>query len=222
GVLDLDLDISARGASPAALVGTMGGSGSLTVAEGRLLGLDLDGLTDRIEAAGKDKDLNAALDDALSRSVAKGRTPLRRLEAGFELEDGRARVRSLNADLPNSAITGTGTVDLADWMMELALMIDPEGDAPAFALALAGPVDRPGRAVTSDDLSAWLIEQAAAAIVPVEEAQPTPEPAPEPAPQPPPPIPQMADDSPAKSPPAPTPKPGGNSVIDGILDRLRR
>jgi hypothetical protein len=57
------------------------------------------------------------------------------------------RTGDLKATTPGADVAATGSADLANWNLDLALSIRLSGDAdlPAFGLAFSGPLDRPQR-----------------------------------------------------------------------------
>jgi uncharacterized protein involved in outer membrane biogenesis len=240
GTLDLQIEGGAKGASPAELIAALDGGGRFALRDGAVIGLDLAGLPAGIGEAVEAKDPAGALDRLLAKAVVGGRTPVGLLETGFRIEKGVAHTDGLRLAAEGAEATGSGTVSLPDRLMELALTVDPAGDAPAFGLALAGPLDRPARKLDVQDLGNWLAAQAEARRPPPPAPAPATAPTPAPAPAP---VPEAAEPA-RRAAPAPAPKPAarpaprqqagrtaatpapaepsGSEVIEGILDRLRR
>lgn len=246
GTLDLQMEARARGGSPSALVSTLNGGGRFALRDGAVVGLDLAGLPAGIEEAVGARDPARALERLLAGTVAGGGTPVGLLEAGFRIENGVVHAEGLRLEGEGAEVTGSGTVNLPEWVTELALSVDPAGDAPAFGLTVSGSLDRPARTPAGGELGGWVAAQVEARRPP----PPAPAPAPE-APSPEAPAPQAAEPPPAASAPlapqpaskpsappaprqevnrpaaparapAPAPASSGSEVIEGILDRLRR
>ncbi|HEV7369354.1 AsmA family protein [Arenibaculum sp.] len=159
GVLDLELALQAAGASEADLVRSLDGTGSLSMRDGRIVGIDLAGLEGRLSGTVGAEGPAQAVDALLADAVAGGGTPFESLQAGIRFEDGVARLEELALSVPGAQVAGGGAVDLGQWLIDLTLGIDPEGEPPSFGLALAGAADRPQRQVTSDGLVAWAEER---------------------------------------------------------------
>ncbi|HZH26200.1 MAG TPA: AsmA-like C-terminal region-containing protein [Azospirillaceae bacterium] len=216
GTLDADWDMTARGNSPAALVGTLSGTGRVRVREGSLLGADLTAAAAEAERAEDPRALLAGMD----RAVAAGSTRFSRFDANVRIETGIVRTEDLRIAAAGFRVEAKGAIDLPRWSIDLGASIDPAGDAPPFGLALAGPVGQPRRVLDVATLQTDLAER-------LRQRQPPPGPAapavqaptmppPQAAPQPriqtiqpaqpaPPPAPPGAAPPAAPAPAAPTP-----------------
>ncbi|MGF7208564.1 uncharacterized protein involved in outer membrane biogenesis [Skermanella aerolata] len=145
GILDLDLDLTAQGASQAEMIGSLGGAGTVKVRDGAVAGFDLDRIASRLDSADTQKELN----DLLTKSIAGGQTRIDRLTGSLRIEKGIFRTDDLTASAPSADITAAGSADLVNWVLDLALGIrlSAVADLPAFGLNLTGPLDRPQRAL---------------------------------------------------------------------------
>lgn len=170
GVLDLELALKAGGASEADLVRSLDGTGTLAMRDGRIVGLDLAGLGARLSGAVGETDPSGTVGALLADAVAGGGTPFERLETGLRFQGGVARLENVALAVPGAQVSGGGSLDLGQWLLDLALVVDPEDEVPPFAVALSGAADRPGRQVDAGSLSAWA-EERTAALRAAEEAE---------------------------------------------------
>jgi len=156
--------------------------------------------------------------------MGTGRTPLDTAAAEVVVDNGAWKLTGLTAEGPAGRLTGAGTVDLAGDAADLSLAVAlaaPEG-VPPFTVALAGPLDRPGRSLDAAALLDW----SAARVEPPAAPPPPPPPASAPVPKA-----ESAKPPPAK--PAPKPaaavkpapkaaEPPPRGAVEGILERLRQ
>ncbi|HYC03269.1 MAG TPA: AsmA family protein [Azospirillaceae bacterium] len=212
GRADLVLEGKGSGADPDAIAGSFVGAGRLSLTDTALTGMGLEALSATLPAG------RARAQTALNAAFGAGRTPLDGATAEVTVDNGAWKLAGLAAEGPAGKLTGGGTVDLAADAADLALTValaEPEG-APLFTVALAGPLDRPGRSLDAKALVDWSAAKAEPPALPpppvpkVESAKP---PAAKPAPKP-------AAAAKAVPPKAPEPPPRG--AVDGILERLRQ
>jgi uncharacterized protein involved in outer membrane biogenesis len=158
GVLNLDLDVTAEGASPADLIGSLGGTGAVRIRDGAVTGVDIDRVASRLDRANTQKELN----ELLTKSMASGETRIDRLAGALRIDKGVLWTDDLTATTPNADVTGKGAADLANWSLDLALNIrlTADADLPPFGLALTGPLDRPQRTLDAAALIGKLEQRA--------------------------------------------------------------
>ena len=119
GILNLDLDVTAEGASQAEMIGSLGGTGTVRVRDGAVAGFDIDRVASRLDRADTQKELN----ELLTKSMAGGQTRIDRLEGALRIDKGVVRTDDLTATTPSADVAGKGAADLANWNLDLALSI---------------------------------------------------------------------------------------------------
>jgi hypothetical protein len=161
GILNLDLDVTAEGPSPAGLIGSLDGTGTVKVRDGAVAGLDIDRIAGRLDRADTQKELN----DLITKSMAGGQTRIDRLAAALRIDKGVVRTDDLTASAPSADVTGKGSVDLSNRALDLALSIRlaANADLPAFGLTLNGPLERPQRTLDTTALLGKLEQRASEA-----------------------------------------------------------
>jgi len=143
GILNLDLDVTAQGGSQAEMIASLDGTGTVRMRDGAVAGFDIDRVASRLDRADSQKELN----ELLIKSMAGGQTRIDRLEGVLRIDKGVVRTGDLKATTPGADVAAAGSVDLANWNLDLALSIRLSGDTdlPAFGLTFSGPLDRPQR-----------------------------------------------------------------------------
>ncbi|MDF1722640.1 MAG: AsmA-like C-terminal region-containing protein [Minwuia sp.] len=135
---DLEIDLEATGIAPFDMVRSAKGMARLKLEQPRLLGVDLIAW----RAA-------AAQPDAL-QTLLQGATLLEAAKAEWTIDRGVASPdMRLEADGGNVRMGWRGSVDLADWTLDLEAMLSTVAD-PGFVstLSLSGPLDRPRHRLT--------------------------------------------------------------------------
>ena len=158
GILNLDLDVTAEGGSQAEMIRTLGGTGTVKMRDGAVAGFDIDRIASRLDRADTQKELN----ELLTKSMAGGQTRIDRLAGALRIDKGVIGTDDLTATTPNADMTGTGSADLANWTLDLALSIrlSMEADLPVFGLTLTGPLGRPQRTLDAKALIGKLEQRA--------------------------------------------------------------
>lgn len=111
GIGDIDLDVSAHGASAADIVASLSGTMSLVMQEGVRLGIDIDALPRAAEAAPP-----GGWGPAAART-----TPLDTLVARFSAANGRLTATSVEAAAADRLVSVTGAVDIDKSDVDLVL-----------------------------------------------------------------------------------------------------
>jgi uncharacterized protein involved in outer membrane biogenesis len=163
GIVDFDLALDAAGRSVADLVADFHGKGRLLVRDGVLKGFDLGRIAERLNKPSRP--VEAA--EALSRAVAGGQTPFKRLEADFTAEGGVFRTDDLRLTADSGEATASGSFDLTHITLDLETRFKPAlpPDLPGFAVAYSGALDRPQRSLKADELIAALARRAESGAV---------------------------------------------------------
>jgi len=165
GDLAVTADLAADGATPAALVAGLNGSGELTFRTTALSGADPASLARVTRQAEIAQDLGRPMTD-----MAFGAALAQALEAGVPLGGGRTslgfvgltvRAGSTTFAVPGGSLGWTGNFDLGEGTMGAQVRIapDPIPEAetmPVIAMRFEGPLGAPVRTIDTDDVSGWL------------------------------------------------------------------
>lgn len=139
GLGSFKLNFTATGASQAAIMRTVDGSGGFDLADGALKGVNIAGL---VRAVGEfQSGFNPA---ALQRAVAEARGPSQQTDfseflSDFSIANGLVNAPTITLNGPYLSMTGKGTVNLAEQTIDLRLL--PKGSS-----TLAG--EEGGRTIT--------------------------------------------------------------------------
>lgn len=211
GMLTMRMNVAGRGATSRALMSSLNGAGSLEAVDGAMTGFDLGRVNERL----KNLDQPTAFLSLLQTAMSGGTTKFSRLAGTFRIEQGV--LRSTDIALAADGGSGTATViaDLPAWTIDAAGVFRLTGhrDAPAFRMALKGPLDAPRRIFNFNDLQKWLVGRAAGGLLQqlINKKAP-PQGGGAPAPQP-------GQAQPAPAQPAP---PKADEFIRGIFDLLQK
>jgi uncharacterized protein involved in outer membrane biogenesis len=149
-------DLKARGASPADMAQTLTGTGTLTVTDGLVSGIDLPAISrqlSHVESLGN----VAAL---LQGGLGGGTTPVRKLAGTFTARNGIIDTRDLRLDAEGGRADMTGTLDLPRWRTSTQLSLRlGDGSAPPLLVRLDGPVSNPSKVVDLNAIQRYLVEQ---------------------------------------------------------------
>lgn len=138
-----DINLSATGISPAALVQTLNGAGSITGENIIVKGVDAAGLA--TAARGSFKPLERA--GSLFGSFANGQTQFSTFESLFTAQNGVVNLSKILFDGDQASLNSTGTVNLPQWWIELNnSMTVKNTDIPPFDFTIKGPLDSPTQA----------------------------------------------------------------------------
>ncbi|MBL8639886.1 MAG: AsmA family protein [Alphaproteobacteria bacterium] len=138
-----DINLSATGISPAALVQTLNGAGSITGENIIVKGVDAAGLA--TAARGSFKPLERA--GSLFGSFANGQTQFATFESLFTAQNGVVNLSKILFDGDQASLNSTGTVNLPQWWIELNnSMTVKNTDIPPFDFTIKGPLDSPTQA----------------------------------------------------------------------------
>ena len=147
GLGDFDLDLSFSGLSAAEILRSIDGSGSFTVSEGALLGVDLKRLVS--------EELSTANLDNIRRSFG-GSTEFERFGGRMEVRSGVVELPNLDLSASDYGLSGSGQIDLpanqVDYRVELALGETLNASLPRVVrqalggrlpLTISGPIGEP-------------------------------------------------------------------------------
>lgn len=158
GTVDLDLDLTAVGASEQAMLQTLAGTGRIAARDGALGGFDLGAVASRLTRVERPQD---AL-DALMRGLQGGSTPFAGLDGTVVVERGTVRTNDMRLTAPLGAAGLAGTVSLPARSMDIAVRLDARADAevPPLVLRLRGPWAQPTRSFDLKEIQSFLARRA--------------------------------------------------------------
>jgi uncharacterized protein involved in outer membrane biogenesis len=146
GRISLDAEARGQGLSAASLVGSLKGTGTVTVEQVEIAGLDPTAMDALIGALERDRALASnpgRVNDIANAGLDRGRLRLPFAAAPLVITDGRAQLLDFAAPAQNADIAGTLSLGLNDGVIDARL----EMTGPRRANA-PGPDDRPHMAVT--------------------------------------------------------------------------
>lgn len=158
GTVDASFDMTTVGGSRQAMVLGMAGTGSVTVRDGRLRGVDFAVLRDRLPRVARPQD---AL-EALAAAMKGGETPFDTLAATVTADHGVLRTDDARMAAPLGQASGAGTYDLLGATMTGQVTMAPatETAAPPVTLRLSGAVDAPSRSLDMAPVQSFLARRA--------------------------------------------------------------
>ena len=159
GRFDARLNLSAHGASPAALVASLAGPVDVTARDGTLSGFDLGRVAEDVDARVRPTEIVSLI----SRGLGSGATPYGALEANWTLEGGIARPGTFRAEIKRINSQMAATVDLQAWTLDArgAFAIIGAVGAPPIGYLLSGSLDSPKTRLDGTGLSGWAAQRAA-------------------------------------------------------------
>jgi AsmA-like C-terminal region len=168
--LSLKLDGDSIGASPAAVVASLHGGGSISLTGARLAGLDSAAFVAAMRAADQAKTIDPGkIETAAKTALANGQLDVPHGEAPVTITGGKAGVANVVLRAQDgSALALTGTFDLNTGAVDARMILwsNPPPHAlisarPELAIALKGPLAAPTRSLDVSALTGWLALRAA-------------------------------------------------------------
>jgi large subunit ribosomal protein L24 len=164
GRVSLQLEADGTGRTPAALVGSLRGAGTITLERAQFAGLDPAAFDVVIRAVDRGLTIDAAkIKDMTDAALQSGRLSIARADGAFSISAGQARWGSVVAGADRADVSFSGTVDLAAWTLDARLILTSSAAAQAVSagrpdvfIALKGPLLRPSRNVDVSAFTGWL------------------------------------------------------------------
>jgi uncharacterized protein involved in outer membrane biogenesis len=168
GRLAVTLDAGGAGGTLGAAIVGLSGSGTLTVMDARLGGLDPKAFA-QVEAAA---DAGLALESdklaaAFAKALAGGELAVQEATGAFSIAAGTLRLSNLAVEAPQAAVSATAVVDLGERSLAANIALAPRGAeadeagaAPQVMLRFNGPVDAPQRSLDITGLTGFLTAKA--------------------------------------------------------------
>jgi AsmA-like C-terminal region len=149
--------------SPVALVGSLVGSGSFTLENGRVMRLDpaaFDAVTRAV-----DQGLlidGARIRDRVDAALMRGGLGIALAEGAITISDGQVRLNNPTVRAQRADLTAGGSVNLAEGALDARLTLfgagagAPADTRPEIGIVLKGPIETPKRTVDVAALASWL------------------------------------------------------------------
>ena len=184
GKMGLSADVEGSGLSPVALIGSLKGSGAVTLADAQFAGLNpraFDAVTRAVDQ-GVPID-NARIADIVRRALESGQLSVKQGQGTFAINAGQVRLGSVTADSNDAMVSLSGNLDLIDGSIDARLVLSGAGDAagarPDIFMALGGQLTAPARTIDVSALTGWLtlrsVENQAKRLRAIERTAPKPE-----------------------------------------------
>ena len=165
GRISFEADLQGQGLSPASLAGAIKGTGTVTAANVEIAGLDPRAIDAVINALEVDRGLagnSTRVTQIANTGLDAGKLRIPSVTAPIIIADGRAQLANLSASAQNADISGSVSLTLADWQLEMRLTMTgpprknaPAAERPAMAVAVRGPLTGARRVVDVSNLIGW-------------------------------------------------------------------
>lgn len=163
GRASVQVEADATGRSPAALVGSLTGTGTVTLTAAEIAGFDPTTFDAVIGAVDQESSIDAAkVRDIATAALERGSLRVERADAAFTLAAGDVRLSTAILHGNGADLNATGHFNLADRQLDARLTFSapaPPGSSagrPELYLNVRGPLGATQRTVDATALSAWL------------------------------------------------------------------
>lgn len=178
GKISIEAGLDGTGLSPAALLGSLGGTASFKLDDAVISGLDIRAFDSVVRAV----DQGLALERIAARAeqaMGPGKLAVQRAEGAITILGGQARLGSTAIRAEAAELTLTGGVNLATGALDARIAMTSDkigGDVkPEIVVNLSGPVGSPQRSLDMSSFASWLalraVEQQAKKLNALEEAR---------------------------------------------------
>jgi large subunit ribosomal protein L24 len=165
GRIGLQAEIEGNGLSPASLIGSLNGSGTITLEDAQISGLDPKAFNAAIRAVDQGLAVDAPrIRDIVATVLDGGRLAVPRLDAAVTINAGQARIAQTTVLGQGADLGLSASADLADASIDARLTLSgptiSDGSSsirPEILVALKGPYAAPKRIVDVSALSGWLM-----------------------------------------------------------------
>jgi len=185
GRLAAQVDAEGTGRSPAALLGSLGGGGTVTLASAQFAGLDSKAFDAGIRAADQGLTIDVPrIHNLVVAAFDSGRLGVPQLDGAISIRAGQARLAQTIGRADGADLALSGHVDLSENVLDAKLTLTGTkvgtvtgGGRPEVFIALKGPIPAAKRAVDVSALVGWLtlrgIDQQARRLEAIESGRPS-------------------------------------------------
>jgi uncharacterized protein involved in outer membrane biogenesis len=163
GKVSAQLETDATGRSLAALIGSLAGTGTVSLAGADIAGFDPDAFNAVIRAVGDETTIDAAkVRDLMAAALERGSLRVERADAAFTIASGDMRLSTAILHGEGADLNATGHFSLADRQLDARLTfsapapVGTSGGRPEVYVTVRGPLGATQRAIDATTLSAWL------------------------------------------------------------------
>jgi large subunit ribosomal protein L24 len=161
GSLGLSGDVEGVGLSPAALIGSLQGSGKIALDDAQFAGLDPRAFDAITRAVDQGLPIDAArISGVVSKALDGGPFAVKHADGNFAVSAGQLRLSKVTADGKDAALSLTGNLDLTEGSIDAQLVLSGPSEAagarPDIFMAFSGPLAAPARSIDVSALTGWL------------------------------------------------------------------
>jgi large subunit ribosomal protein L24 len=161
GQAALQLQFEGAGRTPRALVGSLHGSGTLTLQHARIAALDPKAFAAAMQSVDQGLPIDAQrIRDVAGRALDAGPLAMPQAEATISIAAGVARIDTFKARTEGADLAAVGAYDLSDARIDLRLaMAGPAAGMslqPEIVVTLKGPASATERVLDVSSLTGWL------------------------------------------------------------------
>jgi large subunit ribosomal protein L24 len=165
GRVGFQAEVEGSGLSPASLIGSLTGSGAITLEDAQIWGLDPKSFNAAVRAVDQGHAVDARkIQDIVTTVLDGGHLAVPRLDAAVTVNAGQARVSQTTVYGQGADLLLAGNADLAEGSIDARLTLSgpmiAEGSntiRPEILVTLRGPLTGPRRAIDVSALSGWLM-----------------------------------------------------------------
>ena len=159
GKLNLTLALEGIGLSPVALVGSLQGSGKLSLEDAELAALDPRAFDTVTRAVDQGIPVDGErISDMVRKALDSGHLSIKHGEGAITVAAGQVGIADFSAAAPDADLSLSASFDLIDGLLDahLALSGKSSGIRPDIFMAIKGPLAAPERSVDVSALTGWL------------------------------------------------------------------
>lgn len=162
GSISLSTELDGSGRSPKALIGSLTGTGTLTLADARIAGLDPKAFAQTMRAVDQGLPLDGLrIRDIVTPALDSGALAVRVAEMPFTISGGQLRFGTLLAQADSADVAMSGVLDLAERTLDARVVLTDTNTAttagrPEISMQIKGPLASPARHVEVAALTGWL------------------------------------------------------------------
>jgi hypothetical protein len=170
GRLTLEAELQGQGLSPASLVGSLTGSGTLTAENVEVAGLNPNAADTVLNALENDRTLannSTRVAQIASTALDAGKLKIASVTTPVIVADGRVQLSKLQASAQNTDISALISLALADWQVNARFTMTapprknaPNAERPVMSVQTRGPLAAAQRTVDAGSLVAWATQRA--------------------------------------------------------------
>ena len=162
GRATIDMQFEGGGLSPRAMIGSLNGSGILTLEKARVASLDPAAFSTVTRSIDQGLPLDAQrVRDVVMRSLDTGPLPIASADASLAMAGGIMRIETFAASTERADLAVTGSYNLMDGRIDVRLALTGAAIAgapmrPELVVFLRGPATAPDRTIDVSMLTGWL------------------------------------------------------------------